>query len=71
MILTREEAQALTQRVLGMSHAEECRVSVNSGLQANTRFADNGITTSGDSTNDALVVRSTFGHRVGTATADA
>ena len=67
MILTREEAQALTQRVLGMSHAEECRVSLGSGLQANTRFADNGISTSGDSNNDAIVVRSTFGHRVGTA----
>ncbi|MFI5279971.1 MAG: TldD/PmbA family protein [Gemmatimonadales bacterium] len=67
MILTREEAQALTQRVLGMSHADECRVSLLSGLQANTRFADNGISTSGDSNNDALVVRSTFGHRIGNA----
>jgi predicted Zn-dependent protease len=67
VIITRDEAQALTQRVLGMSHADECRVSLTSGLQANTRFADNGISTSGDSNNDAIVVRSTFGHRVGTA----
>ena len=66
-ILTREEAQALTQRILGMSHAEECRVSLGSGLQANTRFADNGVSTSGDSTNDTVVIRSTFGHRIGTA----
>ena len=51
-ILTREEMQALTTRILGMSHADECRVSVQSGLQANTRFADNGVSTSGDSTND-------------------
>ena len=66
-ILSREEAQALTPRILGLSHAEECRVSLTSGLQANTRFADNGVTTSGDATNDAVVVRSSFGRRSGTA----
>jgi len=65
--MTREEAQALTQRIIGMSHADECRVGVQSGLQANTRFADNGVSTSGDSTNDAVVVRSTFGRRAGSA----
>jgi hypothetical protein len=63
-ILSREEAQALTQRILGLSHADECRVSLTSGLQANTRFADNGVTTSGDATNDAVVVRSSFGRRI-------
>lgn len=62
-ILTREQAQALTQRVLAMSQAEECRVSVQSGLSSNTRFADNGISTSGDSTNAGVVVRSSFGRR--------
>jgi hypothetical protein len=66
-ILSREEAQVLTQRILGLSHADECRVSLTSGLQANTRFADNGVTTSGDATNDAVVVRSSFGRRSGTA----
>jgi predicted Zn-dependent protease len=66
-ILSREEAQALTQRILGLSHADECRVSLTSGIQANTRFADNGVTTSGDATNDAVVVRSSFGRRSGTA----
>jgi predicted Zn-dependent protease len=66
-ILSREEAQALTQRILGLSHSDECRVSLTSGLQANTRFADNGVTTSGDATNDAVVVRSSFGRRSGTA----
>lgn len=61
--LTREQAQALLQRVLAMSQAEECRVSVQSGLETNTRYADNGITTSGDSTNRNVVVRSSFGRR--------
>ncbi len=66
-ILSRDEAQALTQRILGMSHADECRVSVGSGLQANTRWADNGVSTSGDSTNDSINVRSSFGRRTGSA----
>ena len=42
-IMTRDEAQALTTRILAMSRADECRVSVQSGLDANTRFADNGV----------------------------
>ena len=66
-ILSHEEAQALTERILGLSRADECRVSLTSGLQANPRFADNGVTTSGDVTNDAVVIRSSFGRRSGTA----
>ncbi len=66
-ILSRDDAQALCQRVLGMSHADECRVNVVSGLQANTRWADNGISTSGDSTNDSVSIRSSFGHKSGSA----
>ncbi len=62
-ILTRDQARELTQRVLGMSRAEACRVSVNSGLEANTRFAANDISTSGDSTNAGVNVRSSFGRR--------
>jgi predicted Zn-dependent protease len=63
--LSREQARSLTQRVLGMSTAESCRVSVQSGLQANTRFAGNDISTSGESTNASVTVRSTVGRRVG------
>ena len=66
-ILSREEAQALTQRVLALSGAEACRVSVTSVLEANTRFADNGISTSGDSTNATVSVRASFGRRAGSA----
>ncbi len=65
--MTRDQAQALTTRILAMSHADECRVNINSGNQANTRFADNGISTSGDSNNDGVNIRSTFGRRAGSA----
>lgn len=62
-VLTREEAQALARRVLDMSRAEACRVSINSGLQANTRFADNGISTGGDASNASISVRTSIGLR--------
>jgi predicted Zn-dependent protease len=61
--LSREEARSLTQRVLGMSRAEACRVTVSSGLEANTRFAANDISTSGDASNVSVSVRSTFASR--------
>ena len=66
-IMTREQMQALATRILGMSRADECRVNINSGNQANTRFADNGISTSGDSSNDGVNIRSSFGKRSGSA----
>lgn len=62
-ILTRDEMKAITDRVLALSHAESCRVSVNSGLQANTRFAANQFSTGGESANASVSVRSTFGRR--------
>jgi predicted Zn-dependent protease len=65
--MTREQAQALATRILAMSHADECRININSGNQANTRFADNGISTSGDSSNDGVNIRSVFGRKAGSA----
>ncbi len=66
-IFSRAEARALTQRVLAMSRAEACRVSLTSGLQANTRFANNDISTCGDAVNATLTIRSVFGRRAGAA----
>lgn len=65
--LSRDEARALTSRVLGMSTADECRVSLSSGLEANTRFAANQASTVGDSVNVSVQVRSSFGNRSGSA----
>ena len=44
-MLTREEAQKLAQKVIGLSTFPECQVTVNASEQAYTRFANNGITT--------------------------
>jgi predicted Zn-dependent protease len=62
-LLSREEASALTQRVLGMSRAEAARVTVTGALEANTRFAASDISTSGDAADVGVTVRSSFGRR--------
>lgn len=65
---SREEAQALAQRVLRLSSAEDVRVNVQSGVEGNTRFATNQITTAADVSNASVVVTSAFGKRVASAT---
>jgi predicted Zn-dependent protease len=63
--LSREEAKSLTDRVLKLSKAEECFVSVSGGRSANIRFARNEVTTSGDTDDVTISVRSSFGKRSG------
>lgn len=65
--LTREEAQRIAEQLLGTATADETRVFINSGARANTRFAENQVSTSGDNYNAGIAVRSAFGRRVATA----
>jgi predicted Zn-dependent protease len=44
-MFTRDEAQKLAQKVMGLSTFPECQVTVSATEQAYTRFANNGITT--------------------------
>ena len=44
-MITRDEAQKLTLKVLGLSSFPECQVTLTSSEQAYTRFANNGVTT--------------------------
>ena len=62
--LSREECQAITRKVLSFSTADECRVSVNSGMRQNTRFAVNQVSTAGDNYNVSVTIRSVFGKKV-------
>ena len=62
-ILTRDEAQTLTRRVLSFSSADQTRVTVMSERSGNTRFADGSITTSGGTTDTSVTVTVTFGRR--------
>ena len=63
--LSREEAEALTKRVLSFATAEATRVVVTSGTRSNTRFAINQVSTAGDSYNTTVNVQSVFGRRRG------
>jgi predicted Zn-dependent protease len=66
--LSRDEARALAERVLGFSRAEQARVTINSGENGNTRFAANQISTSGDVTDTTVTVTSAYGRRVASST---
>lgn len=66
--MTRDQARALTDRVLGMAKADETRVALNTGWSGNTRFAGAEITTSGGITDTSLTVFSTVGRRRASAT---
>ncbi|HEX5724385.1 MAG TPA: TldD/PmbA family protein [Longimicrobiaceae bacterium] len=65
---SREEAQALARRVLSFSTAEQARVNLQSGMQGNTRFAVNQVSTAGDVYDASVTVTSAFGKRVASAT---
>lgn len=68
LYLSRAEAEALANRVLGFSTAEQARVNIQSGSEGNTRFAVNQISTAGDIRNASVVVTSAFGKRTASAT---
>jgi predicted Zn-dependent protease len=61
LIMNRDEAQRLVQRITAMSRADEIQVSVNTGTQTNIRFADNRISTAGSVQNNSLAIQSAFG----------
>jgi predicted Zn-dependent protease len=66
--LSRAECEAITKKVLGFSTADECRVSINSGMRQNTRFAVNQVSTAGDDYNASVTIRAVVGKRVANVT---
>lgn len=66
--ISREEAQRIIERALSFSRADQARVNLNSAETGNTRFAQNQMSTSGDSTNATLTVTSALGTKVASAT---
>ena len=69
--LSRSDAEALAQKVLSFSTADEARVNINSGTEGNTRFAVNQVSTAGDAASlaDALVRAIALARRPETAAA--
>jgi len=62
-IMAREQAQAVIEKVVKMSKADEVSVSINSGYQADLRFAANQMSTSGGVINSQIGVQSAFGKK--------
>ncbi|MGV3710606.1 MAG: TldD/PmbA family protein [Gemmatimonas sp.] len=66
--MSKDEAQALTKKVLSYVSVDAARVSVGSGNLSNSRFAVNQISTAGDSYTTSVTVRATVGKRSASAT---
>jgi predicted Zn-dependent protease len=66
--LSRSDAEALAQKVLSFSTADEARVNINSGTQGNTRFAQNQVSTAGDAFDANVTITSAFGKKTASAT---
>ena len=60
-VLSREDAQALVERVKKFSKADAIEVQIFGGYQTNVRFADNQMSTAGAVTDFQLGVQSYFG----------
>jgi predicted Zn-dependent protease len=62
-VMPRDQAQALVEKVVKMSKADDISVNINSGYQADLRFAANQISTSGGVVNGTVGIQSTFGKK--------
>ncbi|HVT43366.1 MAG TPA: TldD/PmbA family protein [Thermoanaerobaculia bacterium] len=70
MSLTAAEAREIIDRILKIAKADATSVSIEGSRKANLRFARNEITTSGDVSDTTVNVRSSFGKKSGSATAN-
>jgi predicted Zn-dependent protease len=59
--LSRDQAEALVQKVIKLSKADSIQVNVGGGYAANVRFADNRISTAGGVSTANLAIQSSFG----------
>jgi len=67
-ILSRAESQEIAARALRNSPAEETRVSINSSARADTRFALNQVTTSGENRDTSVTITAIIGNRSASVT---
>jgi predicted Zn-dependent protease len=66
-LMTREQAQAVIEKVKKLSKADEVIVNLGSGYQSDIRFAANQMSTAGGVWNSNLAVTSVFGKKHATA----
>ncbi|MDB5033445.1 MAG: peptidase [Chlorobi bacterium] len=65
MILTRDQARTILDKVLSYAKSDEAEASLSGGVSGNLRFARNSPTTSGATSTLSLSVTCVFGKRVG------
>jgi predicted Zn-dependent protease len=65
--LNQEESKRISERVLGLSKADECSVAISGSREGNIRFARNSVSTAGLTQDQQLTVTVAFGKRQGTA----
>ena len=66
-ILTQEQTKRICDRVLSLTKADECIVSIGGKRAGNIRFARNAVSTAGLTDDTSITVRVAFGKRQGTA----
>jgi predicted Zn-dependent protease len=69
-MLTRDEAQKLSDKLLKLTTYPECNISINDTEQAYTRFANNGITTASFSRRRSLSISVTRDGKTGSYSVD-
>ena len=67
-ILSESDAKTILKKVLALSKADECEVTLDGSHAANLRYARNDVSTSGGADNVGMSVQSSFGKKTGTAT---
>ena len=67
-ILSRADAEEIAKRALKNSPADETRVSINSSARADTRFALNQVTTSGENRDTSVTITALVGGRSASVT---
>ena len=67
-VMAREKAQALIEKIVKMSKADGISAGIDSGYQANVRFAANQMSTAGGVVRSQIYAESTFGKKHAAAT---
>jgi predicted Zn-dependent protease len=67
-ILTQEETRRICDRVMSLTKADECSVSISGSRTGNIRYARNNVSTAGLVEDSQLVVQVAYGKKQGIAT---
>lgn len=66
--MSREESKLILEKLLKLSKADECEVSLTGYVEGNIRTALNTVSTAGEKSKTSIEVTATYGKRTGVAT---